>query len=273
MNKLSVKNKVVVISAFSMLYYLFAHQLNVIEIITKNNLIFITPVILSLIMLVGCVWLLNIRSGLEKFFLITLYSCLNVFAFSLFFEILLINQTRIGQISITLVFSLITAIIFYVHSLTANIINYSHIRDIPLVYAARATAYIISLLSEYFIFFIILNSDLNVVLKVTFSVSVAFFHSYFLLDSIKQKFQNKLNSALAISLLIVIFDIMLLMWPISSEIKSIILTLIMYICIGISLEIKERINKSIWIEYIILIISIILLLLFLSSWGINGHLL
>lgn len=273
MNNLSIKNKVIVISALSMLYYLFAHQLYVLEIISNSGFVYLTPLILSFLMFIGCIWLLNFKSGFEKYFLITMYSCLNIFAFSFFFEILLINQTRIGQISITLVFSFLIAVIFYIHLLTANIINYSHIKDIPLVYAARATAYIISLLSEYFIFFITINSDLNIFLKVLSIVSVAFFHTYFLLDSIKQKLQNKIFSSFAISLLILIFTVMLSIWPISSEIKSIILTLVMYICIGISLEIKEKINKSIWIEYIILIVSIILLLLFLSSWGINGHLL
>ena len=273
MNKLSIKNKVTIISALAMLYYLFSHQLWVIDLIAKSNLLFLSPLILALLMIFGLLWILNTSSGILKYSLIIIYSAINILGFGLFFELLLLNQSRIGQISVTLFFSTIMFSIFYVHMLTANIINYSHIRDIPLVYAARASAYIVSLLSEYFIFFMVLSSELNVFIKIVFIFIVGFFHSYFLLDSIKQKFNYKVYSAFAISLLIMIVTIVLAIWPVSSEIKSIILTLVMYICIGISLEIKEKIKKSIWIEYIILIISIVLLLVFLSSWGINGHLL
>lgn len=274
MNQISVKNKVIFTSVVALVYYLFAHQFFFFELIQRNDMfIFISPILLSLLMFFGSFWLLNFKSGFKRYSVIIMYCCLNIFAFSMFFELILQNQTRLGQISVTLILSILMFVVFYVHLLTSNIINYSHIRDIPLVYAARATAYIITLFSEYLIFLVIINSGISPILKILIITTVSLFHCYFLLDSIKEKLQNKIYSASAISLLISILTIVLLIWPVSSEIKSIILTLIMYICIGISLEIKEKINKNIWIEYIILIFSIVFLLILLANWGINGHLL
>lgn len=274
MTNFSVKNKVLWISAIALIYYLVAHQFLFVEFVKSQPFfVFISPIFLAGLMFLGSLWLLNFRSGFRKYLAITAYSCLNVSAFAYFFEVLIINQTRLGQISVTIIFSALMFAIFYVHLLTANIINYSHIRDIPLVYAARATAYIVSLLSEYLIFFMVFNSGVDILIKLAILIGVSFFHSYFLLDSIKEIFANKIYSASAISLLVFIVSIVLSIWPVTSEIKSIILTLVMYICVGISLEIKEKIKKSIWIEYIVLIISVIFLLILLSNWGINGHLL
>jgi hypothetical protein len=274
MTNFSVKNKVLWISALALIYYLLAHQFFFLELVKLREIyIFISPLFLAGLMFLGSLWLLNFKSGFRKYLSITTYSCVNVSAFAFFFEVIIINQTRLGQISITILFSCLIFAIFYVHLLTSNIINYSHIRDIPLVYAARATAYIISLLSEYLIFYMTFNANIDILIKILIVSTISFFHCYFLLDSIKETFANKINSSSTISLLIFIVTIVLSFWPVTSEIKSIILTLIMYICVGISLEIKEKIKKSIWIEYIVLIISIIFLLILLSNWGINGHLL
>ncbi|KXK26599.1 MAG: hypothetical protein TR69_WS6001000605 [candidate division WS6 bacterium OLB20] len=56
----------------------------------------------------------------------------------------------------------------------------------------------------------------------------------------------------------------------SSAVSGLVLSLVLYICLGIALEIRDIISRWIWIEYLSLFVLIVLMLILVAEWGING---
>lgn len=267
---MNTRNRAVILSIIlTGVYFLFNATQDVSSIIGGS---FALPSILAMIMFIGIFWVLNMNVKGFRIFTIAFFAFVNVFIIQLFFEILIGNQTRFGQIQTSLLSMALVFGLNYIIILTVNILNYSYVRDIPLGQAGRASSYILSIFVEYLGFFMLFSVEIPVWLRLLLVTAIPFYIVYCILWTLKISIRENLLSTTAISLVVLTTAFILSLWPVSAGIVSLILCLILYITLGVALEMKEKMNKYIWVEYGFLISAIAILLIVTSEWGINGRL-
>ena len=99
---------------------------------------------------------------------------------------------------------------------------------------------------------------------------ISFLLMYIALWSIKLKISQRLIASANIALFILLAAAVLSIWPVTAPYIALVLSLILYINLGISLEIRDIISKWIMIEYISLFFLIVIMLILVAEWGING---
>lgn len=269
----STRNKAVVSALFLTFIYFIFHQIAVLDYLTTMEYGFLVfPLVISFFMALGVFWVLNFSVKGERIITIIGFAVLNVFILSLFLEFLILTQGIVGQIT-TLLSSLIFVFgINYLIILTGNIHNVAHESDIPLGQAGRAASYIFSLIVLLIAFFILFSNDFTILLRLGAIFFVTFYFTYSLLWTLKINFDERLVSSLGIAFATMLFGLVLNLWPVPSIVASFIMVLVLYVSLGIALEMKEKISKYVWVEYGVLFMGIFLVLIAISSWGINGHL-
>lgn len=234
---------------------------------------FIKLFIISILMYVGSFWVLNYRVKGERFFTVLLFPSLAIFILLLYIE-LIINSIfgTVGRFVTEVFASILVMTVSYVLILTTNILNIGYLEKIPLTQAGRAAHYVLTLISTYLFFSIIFSNSLPAIIKFIAVGVISYLFTSMALWTIDLRFNQRLLSSLGITLMMVLASFVLLIWPIGSEYLSLILSLFYYMSLGMALEVREVLNKRIWIEYSFLYIVIVTILLLISNWGINGRL-
>lgn len=272
---LKVKQRVLISVAFLTLIYVILTQFNLLSIFNVSNAKFdyIQPLILAPVAYILMFWISRFRIKGERFIVILGFPSVGVFVFTLFVE--LISTTifgKLGQLSFVLITGALFSFYTYILFLTANILNVAYQDDVPLGQAGRAAYYVLNLIISYLLFFIVASNDFLFIFKLIAIFIIPFYITGSSLWTIRLKSGHRLANALSISLLITFAFFVLSIWPIGSTLLAFILSVILYVTLGISLEVRENISRTIWIEYALLFIFIFIILLTVSSWGINGTL-
>lgn len=234
---------------------------------------FIKLFIISFIMYIGVFWVLSYRVKGERFITVLLFPSLAIFILLLYIE-LLINSVFgvVGRVVTEIIASVLVMLVSYVLILTTNILNIGYLEKIPLTQAGRAAHYVLTLISTYLFFSILFSNSLSAFIKLAGVALISYLFTSIALWTIDLRLQQRLISSFGITLMMVLSSFVLLIWPIGSEYLALILSLFYYMALGIALEIREVLNKRIWVEYTFLYIVIIVILLLISNWGINGRL-
>lgn len=274
MDRISTRTRVLIVTTLlSVLYFIM--QESDFRILLNFDLGFdpVKPLILALVAYLGAFWILFFKVKGERLITVLLFPAISVFATSLFSELLIATVfSDLGQLSLVFISSIVFWFFTYVTLLTINILNTAYLQDIPLGQAARAAQFVLSLIISYLFFFLIFSNDLFIVFKLLGVGIISMLLVFISLWSIKLRIQQRLNASLAIGLLLVLATGVLSTWPVASPYLALVLSLVMYICLGIALEIRDIISGWIWIEYGSLFVLIVVMLCLVAEWGINGAL-
>ncbi|HEX9805155.1 MAG TPA: hypothetical protein VGA67_05730 [Candidatus Dojkabacteria bacterium] len=276
LNKIPTRQKILISTFFVTLVYLLLQRIAIVELLnieTENDLDFIKPIILSFTTALFMFWIGNFRVGGERILTVLGFPGVGVFVFSLFVE-LIINGIfgQIGQIGFIFFSGLLFFFFTYTLFLTANIVNVSHLEDIPLGQAGRAAYFILSLIIEYLLFLIIISNEVNILIQSILLLVAVFFVVSSTLWTIKERVGRRILVAFTIGILITFTHLILSMWPIDVTYISFILLIFLYITLGLALEVREKLSQMVWIEYGLFFFIIFIVLIITSSWGINGTL-
>ncbi len=233
--------------------------------------IFYFPLLYSIIGVCFLSWVVGFRFFMKQFVSVCGYYCVTIFIATLFFDLAITVQTAVAKVTTLSLAVLIVFVVNYLIILMMNIVHYSYFHPIPLGQAARTASYIICLIALYFAAITISSAGLGFFARSLLLFSLTGFYSFALLDPIFEENYKVSIYSLANALCIFLFSFVLSFWPITSEVFAIIMSLLFYISLGITIEMKEKMSNYIWMEYIALMISIVLTLFFVANWGINGH--
>ncbi len=231
------------------------------------------PLIVSIGAFWGINWVMHWKIHGERYITIALFVSFSVFIIQVFLSSITQSEYSVLKFFQVLGQAIPLFVITYLIVLTANLINYSSYKEIPLGKAARASSYIFSLLTQYFAFFVIFSQNIFPLLKFILTFFIVLYFSYCLLWDLKIGRDKNILLSTAIAFSTLLFGLSLAWWPLSAEIISLLIVLVLYVLFGIALEIRQKVSKYIWIEYIFLFIMILIFLVMSSNWGINGDLL
>lgn len=238
----------------------------------NQRTIFIITVLISILTFVLTQWILFFRLKAASLFTIGLYPAVSLIPFtllatSLYFSI----NTPFNQVIFVLGVSIGVSILSYLIFLTTNILNISLRQQIPLEQAARASQFIISLLSSYIVFIYALSSNFGLGIKFIIITPFIFYFTYsgiWILKNISNK--QVLLRTVVITLLMVVSMIIVLIWPLNIIYSILTAAVIYYILLNVALDYRTNLNLNYWIEYIVLIALVSVLLITTANWGING---
>lgn len=273
MRNIKTKTRIIIASIVLTCFYLLLQQINF-RYLLKLDFSFdpIKPIVLSIIAYLVSYWVLHFKVSGERFITVLLFPAITVFFLVLLSEILIASIfSSFGQIGLLLVSSVIFWTSCYITISTVNVLNVSFLQEIPLGQAGRASQFVITMIIAYIMFFILFSNEFLFIIKSLLIFVLSFFLIYISLWSLRISKGQRLVTTITISLLITVLAFILSLWPINSVYLSLVLVLVFYSCLGIALEIREIINKIIWIEYVFLLVVIFITLFLLAGWGINGH--
>lgn len=160
----------------------------------------------------------------------------------------------------------------YLLVLTANILNGSKVHgQLPLEQAAKASQFIVGLISTYLILIFTFSSNSNLVVKFALVLGFVFYFTYSSLSTIKELEETNIalrTGSVVLTMLVAMLAISV--WPIESIYSILVIAIIYYIIFNVALEVRGKVGRSLWIEYGVLVGLITLLLVTNSVWGING---
>jgi len=158
---------------------------------------------------------------------------------------------------------------FYTLLLSQNVFNVASTRTIPLYRVASTTVFILTLITAYLLFNVILSFDMIFI----WNGAVAFLLSFPLVLQVMWSIEMENISSLVIvysgiiSLIIGEVALVLSFWPISNAMASLLLSTVLYIALGISTHtLRERLSRGVAWEYLGWGILIFLIAFFTTSW-------
>ncbi|MFQ5492607.1 MAG: hypothetical protein ACE5DX_00390 [Candidatus Dojkabacteria bacterium] len=274
MSKLSSRTRMMIVTTVLAVAYFILQESDFRVLLNLEfNFDPIKPFILSLLAYLGGMWALFFKVRGERLVTILLFPAIGVFALSLFAELVILAVfSELGQFSLVLVSSIFFWVFTYIMLLTINILNAAHEADIPLGQAARASQFVLTLVISYIVFFLLFSNDLFILFKLSGFLLLGTILVYIALWSINMRVQQRFTASLGIGILLTFAGSVLSVWPVPSPYLALALSLLLYVTLGISLEIREIISRWVWVEYISLFILIAAMLSLVAEWGINGTL-
>lgn len=272
MLKLSSRTRIAVATSLLTLAYIILQQTDF-RVLLDFEFSFdpVKPLVLGLIAYLVTFWALFFKISGERFITVLMFPAIGVFAISLFAELAILAVfSELGQLSLLIISAVFFWFFTYVMLLTVNILNAAHMQDIPLGQAARAAQFVLTLIISYFMFFLFFSNDIFLLFRLLGIHIIGSLVVYISLWSIDLYVYQRLTVSLAIGLLLVFAAAILSIWPVAAPYLALVLSLVLYICLGIALEIRDIISRWIWIEYLSLFGLIILMLVLVAEWGING---
>lgn len=234
---------------------------------------FIQMTILSVITYIGVFWVVNFKVRGERFLTVLLFPSLAVFILTLYINLLIGSLlSDVDRIVSEVVASIVITIFAYILILTANILNIGFLQKIPLTQAGRAAHYVLTLFVAYLFFSMLFSNTIPFVVKILSTGVIAYLFSIIALWNIEIKYYQRFVASVGIGLMMVVGAFVLTMWPVASEYIALILSLVFYMALGLALEVREVLKVRVWFEYSLLYFSVVLILLLVSNWGINGTL-
>jgi len=229
--------------------------------------------ILGVILYLGTFWALFFKVRGERLITIMLFPSIGILALSILMQLILVTFiSNISQVPLLIISFLVLGAFTYINLLAVNILNTSYLQNIPLAQAAKAAVFIISLIDAFLTFYLIFTNDINIFYRLGIVYLTTVLFSYISLWSIELRRMNKVTISLTVALLMLLLAGGISMWPVGAPYLALALTLTFYVCMNISLEMREIIGKWIWVEYGVIFTLIVFLLVLLSEWGINGPL-
>lgn len=250
-----------------------SYQFNEFDVVEHNQRTVVTTTIfLAILIFVLTQWILFFKLRGRSLLTVGLYPSVSIAPFillgsSLYFSI---NST-FNQAIYVAAFAIGMMIFSYIIFLTTNILNISLRQSIPLEQAARASQFIISLISSYIIFIYSLSSSYGLGVKLAIIVPFIFYFTYsgiWILRDISSR--QVLIRTVVITLTMVLAIMIVLIWPINVIYTILAASVIYYILLNVALDYRTKLNLNYWIEYIVLIILVSVLLVTTANWGING---
>ncbi len=272
--KLSTRARSIILSLLITFIFILFQRVDFIKLLDIDaSFDFVKLFVISLVMYLGVFWALSFRIKGERFVTVLFFPSLAIFVLTLYIELIIGSIFGdINRVLTQILASMIVALVSYILILTANILNVGFLENIPLTQAGRAAHYVLTLISTYLFFSIIFSNSIGIILKISLVFAVTYLFTTIALWTIKIEYRQRFLSSLSISITMVVLGFVLVLWPISSEYLALIMTLIYYMALGMALEIREVLSSRIWLEYLLLFFAIILILLLISDWGINGRL-
>ena len=267
---ISLRTKAV-ISAFMTAMLIGALQFLDVSFLPGINQNIIRSLIAALFFAFSLEWVLNYNiRGIRLITLLT-YSSFLVFIYSLFLELIVLQDSaRISERTFSIFVLLSFFISIYLLILTVNILNVSYISKIPLARAAKAANFLYTLLGAYLSFLLVARSGIFSPLKVIGMTLSVFLFSlnimWFKKESRKQLWGESIALTLAMFTMFVVF----LLWPVSAELYSMFFIIVFYILLNLSLEERTSTGFLLKLEYVVLFLLAFILLLKITVWGING---
>lgn len=217
-------------------------------------------------------WILFFKLRNASLFTIGLYPTITLIPFTLLIGSIYFSiNSEFNQLIFVSATSIGIVILSYILFLTTNILNLSQKLQIPLEQAARASQFIISLISTYTIFIFTLNSNFELFIKFLIILPFIFYFTYSGIWVLKINDRREvLLRSIAITLLMGVVIFIILIWPINTVYAILTSAIIYYILLNVALDYRTKLNLNYWLEYIILVFLIIILLFTSAVWGING---
>ncbi len=163
------------------------------------------------------------------------------------------------------------AVVLYISFLTMNILNTAQKVKIPLEQAAKAVQFILNLISMYIILIFAFGSYQNLIVRLLVITPFVIIYTYssFWVSKNNSKFNLMSIKTIGISLLIFLSVIVASFWPVDISYAILLVAVIYYILLNVALEIRVKYTKTLWVEYSVLIVLLLILFLTNGSWGIN----
>jgi hypothetical protein len=275
MNRISTRIRIVIVTVLTALAYFLTQGVNIGQLMGLDLQLTFDPIrhiLLGLIVYIGTYWALFFKIKGERFLTILMFPALGVMAGSFFTELVIrfVFPDGLGQLTFQFLATIFVGFFTYITILTVNILNAYYLNNIPLGQAARAAYFVISLLITFIIYFVVLSNDISLLYKALVFFAVTVLAVYMCLWSIDFAVNERLIVALGIGILITWGQVLLSAWPIDPTYLSLMLNLVFYFVLNMAMETRERLTKWIWIEYAVLYLFIVVVLILLAEWGING---
>jgi hypothetical protein len=227
--------------------------------------------IVSVFFYISMYWVLNFNIRGIRFITILGYSAIIIFIQALFLQLVVFQD--IGRIS-EKTFSVFVLLVFglSVHFLilTTNILNVSYISKIPLAQAAKAANFIYTLFGAYFAYLLIFKAGVEELIQFLLFAGVTIFLTANIFWFKKESTRQLIGESAAVVLSMVTLYVIFIIWPLSVEVATMFYIIVYYVLIGLGLEERETTSALMRVEYITLFVIVVLLLLKVAVWGING---
>lgn len=252
------------------------YLLNERDLVSSNTIqVAMLAIFISLVSFLLTNWVLFFRASGKRLFTIAAFPSIalvpaSVLSYSLFLTIENNGLKFLYALGVAILYVFVS----YFLILTANILNGARVHgQIPLEQAAKASQFIVGLISTYLILIYTFSSSFNPLLKLIIVAMFVYYFTYSSLSSVKElSEQNILLRSLSVTLVTLVAMLAIFIWPVESIYSILVVAIVYYIVFNIVLEIRGNVGRSLWIEYGVLILLITLLLATNSVWGINGTL-
>ncbi len=209
---------------------------------------------------------LSIRKDLEdnfnpQVFILPFFFSL---AFGLFY--LLIPARLITRFAMTVIY----AIGLYSLFLSENIFTVSSIRTIALLSSARTVAFVLTLLSYFFLANVIFTFHINVfvTLLLIFLVTFPLVMNSIWIYTLEKDIRKDILWTFSLALCLFEVAILLWFWPSSPTVIALFLTGIFYSIVGLTQAwFEKRLFKSVIIEYVWVAFVVFVVLALFTTWG------
>jgi hypothetical protein len=236
--------------------------------------IIINSAIIFILLLVGNIWILFGKVTKPSFFTVGSFPSITLLPFLILSNSLLVSASSFtDRLIFSMLVSFVIVNITYLLILTSNILNGSLFNKIPLEQAGKASQFIFSLISSYLILIYAFSSNQNIIIRLLIALPFIFYFSYSAIWMNRALSSSQIFiRAFSITLLMAIGVMILSIWPIDSAYAILAASVIYYVLLNVALEFRPKLNRAVWVEYLVLVTLIIILLLTNGQWGINGTL-
>lgn len=221
--------------------------------------------ILSFLALGLTIW--SLREGLDsaEWFMIPALPFLYTLAVAFFYFLLPPNPLTLITVVLSFVFGI------YILLLTENIFSVAAIRTIALLRAASSVAFLLTLITAFFLFDIVFSFKLAAWLNgiLVFLVSLILFVQSLWSVKLEKKLEPKtISFSLFLSFALGKFAFAISFWPVGISLASLFLTAVFYVLLGLSqAEFSGKLFKKTVREYLMVGVGIFITLFLTTRWG------
>lgn len=182
-------------------------------------------------------------------------------------DVKIFGQVQGGEIIIALLFGALN----YILILTANILNVSSTRKIPLLQVAQTSSYFFSVFLSFLTFDMIQGLGLSPIVDILIIFLFIYVITHQLLWFIIEDKKLLLHSTIAIDLAIVALYFVMSFWPMPYFLFNILLSGVVYVLYGYVMHsVKRSLTGNTELEYAVITALLLVLVIFASDWGSFG---
>ncbi len=232
-----------------------------------------TAVATSLLVFFGTLWVLFFKSKKGSLFIFSGFVGIAFFPYVLLSDSVLRSLfLDLGTVSVSILASVVAWVVCYLLTLTANVLNGSLQFNIPLGQAGKAAQFIFSLVSSYLLFTFLFGTGMDLLPKILIAALFVFAYTYSCLFGLNLPGRQSVISSTAISLMMLTLTAIISIWPLNSVYATLVCVVVFYVLLNVALEMREKLAKTLWFEYGILFLLIVILVVTNARWGVQGPL-